>query len=610
MLWPRSFTDELRSQADIVRIVSDYVTLKKRGANYTACCPFHQEKTPSFNVNSTRQIFKCFGCGKAGDVFRFVMEIENTSFPEAIKAIAEKCGVPLPAMVESRESEAREQQRGDLIETNRWAAEFFENRLLESPDGKPALEYLAQRGITEETRRRFRLGYAPNSWDALGNHLRDRGVSRARIEQSGLVAQRDSGSGSYDRFRGRLIFPITDAQGRIVAFGGRILGDGEPKYLNSPETALYRKGQQLFGLSHSRDAIRKRGYAILVEGYLDFLIPFQAGMEHLVASLGTALTDQQVRLLARYARRVVVNFDPDRAGASAARKSLEILLSEGFGVRVLSLPDNLDPDQFIRNQGVVEYRRLLRASQSYIDYVVEGSIAAHDQTTPAGKVETINSILPYLKLVKDRIERAENLERIADRLKIDSALIRQEFKRAVDSRAEKVAAVVQTAMIPMKPAERRLLEILLNYADVRQVVIDELSDQDLEGLRTVELFRCIGELVKTNVEPTYSGLSEMIEDSELIDNLLPSLMMAESNVEGAESSLVRERLEREAAGCIYSLRCTQLAERQTVLQTEINRAQRAKNDNRLNELLMEKFALAKREHDLAQWTGEGSLART
>lgn len=610
MRWPRSFTDELRSQADIVRIVSDYVTLKKRGANYTACCPFHQEKTPSFNVNATRQIFKCFGCGKAGDVFRFVMEIDNASFPEAVKAIAEKCGVPLPELVESRETEEREQQRGDLLEINRWAAEFFESRLLESADGKPALEYLAGRGISEETRRRFRLGYAPNSWDALGNHLRDRGVSRARIEQSGLVAQRDSGAGYYDRFRGRLIFPITDAQGRIVAFGGRILADGEPKYLNSPETALYRKGQHLFGLSQSRDAIRKRGYAILVEGYLDFLIPFQAGMEHLVASLGTALTDQQVRLLARYARRVVVNFDPDRAGASAARKSLEILLSEGFGVRVLSLPDNLDPDQFIRNQGVVEYRRLLRASQSYIDYVVEGSIAAHDQTTPTGKVETINAILPYLRLVKDRIERAENLERIADRLKIDSALIRQEFKRAVDARAEKVAPIVQTAMIPIKPAERRLLEILLSYVDVRQVVIDELSHQDLEGLRTVELFRCIRELAKTNEEPTFSRLSEMIEDSELIDNLLPSLMMAESNVEDAESSSTRERLEREATGCIYSLRCTQLSERQTVLQTEINRAQRAKNDNRLNELLMEKFALAKRERDLAQWTGEGSLART
>jgi DNA primase len=330
MRFPRSFTDELRGQADILRVVSDYLTLKKRGANYLACCPFHQEKTPSFNVNQARQLFKCFGCGKAGDVFRFVMEIEGCSFPESIRTVAEKCGVPLPAQVEDREAEAKEQNRVDLIEINGWATEFFSTALEESPEGQRARDYLIERGVGVEAQRSFRIGFAPNSWDALSNHLRDRGASRQQIERSGLVSIRESGSGFHDRFRGRLMFPICDAQGRVVAFGGRILGPGEPKYLNSPETALYTKGQHLFGLSQSKEAIRRRGYAILVEGYLDFLIPFQAGIPQLVASLGTALTDQQVRLLGRYAKKIVVNFDPDAAGASATKGASRFFLLLGL----------------------------------------------------------------------------------------------------------------------------------------------------------------------------------------------------------------------------------------------------------------------------------------
>ncbi len=609
MRWPRSFTDELRTQADIVRIVSDYVTLKKRGANHLACCPFHQEKTPSFNVNPARQLFKCFGCGKAGDVFRFVMEIESVPFPEAVKTVAEKCGVTLPQLVENREVEAREHQRADLIELNRWATEFFESLLGEGSEGRQALEYLSQRGISPETQRLFRLGYAPNSWDALSNHLRERGATRAQIERSGLVSLRESGSGFYDRFRGRLIFPISDAQGRIVAFGGRTLGDGEPKYLNSPETALYTKGQHLFGLANSRDAIRKRGYAILVEGYLDFLIPFQAGVRHLVASLGTALTDQQVRLLGRYARKIIVNFDPDAAGASATKRSLETLLADGFAVKVLALPDNLDPDEFIRDRGAEQYIKLLKTSQPFIDYVVDQAVAAHDQTTPTGKVETINAILPYLKLVKDRIARAESFERIADRIRIDSRLIREEFKRAVDTRAEKVSERTVTASIAIKSAERRLLEILLNHASIRRSLIGELQEEDFVGLRTAELFRLILELDRRRVEPSYGALSAELGDERMVNELLPGLMVNEVSERSEPGELASiEHLEREAVGSLHSLRCDQLAERQTVLQGEINRAQRAKNDDRLNQLLMEKFVLAKRERALAQWTGEGSFA--
>lgn len=598
MRWPRSFTEELRAQADIVRIVGDYVALRKRGANFLACCPFHQEKTPSFNVNPARQVFKCFGCGKAGDVFGFVMEIEGISFPDAVRTVAEKCGVALPEISESRDNEERDRLREDLLRMNAWATEFFEIQLNETVDGRRALNYLESRGVELETQRRFHLGYAPASWDALSNHLRERGASRAQIERSGLVTLRESGAGFYDRFRGRLMFPITDAQGRTLAFGGRILGEGEPKYLNSPETALYTKGQHLFGLGASRDEIRRRGFAILVEGYLDFLIPFQAGVTNLVASLGTALTEAQVRLLGRYARKIIVNFDPDSAGVNATKRSLETLLNEGFKVNVLTLPDNLDPDEFIRSRGVEAYRKLLKGTQSFLDYIVERAIVDHNQATPGGKVETLNAILPYLKLVRDRIERAEHIERIADRLRIEGRLIREEFKRAVENRQEKVSQRAATAMLSVKPAERRLLEIVLNRREVRRRMFERITEEDFKGLRTAELFRLVLEFEQRGVEPEFSALNEAFGEDDPVRGLIAGMLVDETGMGSADAGGI-ERLMEEAEASLHSLRCSQLVEQQAELQAEINRAQRSADENRLNDLLMQKFALAKRERALA-----------
>ncbi len=596
---PRGFSDELRNQADIVRIVSDYVSLKKKGRDFAACCPFHNEKTPSFYVSPGKQLFKCFGCGKGGGVFDFVMEIEGCSFPESVRIVADKCGVTIPVVADdTREYEEREGQRAELTQLNQWATEFFEQNLAETPEGRRALDYLAQRGVTEETRKAFRLGYAPNSWDAMGNFLRSRGASRPQIERSGLVTLKDSG-GFYDRFRSRLMFPICDTQGRIVAFGGRILGEGEPKYLNSPETALYTKGQHLFGLNQSRDDIRRRSFAILVEGYLDFLIPFQAGVKNLVASLGTALTENQVRLLGRYARRIVVNFDPDSAGVAATKRSLELLLAEAFKVNVLTLPDNLDPDEYIRAHGSEGYLKLLKGSQPFLDYIVEQSISTNDQTRPTGKVETINAILPYLRLVKDRIERAEQFERIADRLKIDSRLIREEFKKAAETRSERVSERAVKASTAIKPAERKLLEILLNHTAVRRRMMFEMTEEDYEGLRTARLFRLIFDFERQNAEANYSNLSQALDDEDLARELLPALMIGGAGA-GAPEPNEADHAEREAGESLHTLRCEKLAEKQAALQVEINQAQRNNDSARLSELMMMKFELAKREKKLAQ----------
>jgi DNA primase len=602
---PRGFSQELRNQADILRVIGDYVSLKKKGANYWACCPFHQEKTASFSVNPAKQFYKCFGCGKAGDVFNFVMEIEGSPFPEAVKTVADKCGIPIPQVStgeDSREFEQRDRQRADLLQINQWATEFFEKSLIETSEGKRALNYLVQRGINEDTRKAFRLGYSPNSWDALGTFLRSVGATRTQIERSGLVKLKENESGYYDRFRSRLIFPISDAQGRIVAFGGRIIGEGEPKYLNSPETALYTKGQHLFGLHYAREAIRRKGYAILVEGYLDFLIPFQSGVKNLVASLGTALTESQVRLLGRYARQIIVNFDPDSAGVSATKRSLELLLAEGFKVNVLTLPDNLDPDEYIRRSGPEGYVQLLKSSKPFMDYIVEQAISSNDQTRPSGKVETINAILPYLKLVKDQIGRREYFEQIADRLKIETKLIREEFKKAADMQASAVSEHALQATVAVKPAERKLLEIMLNYAAVRRQMINQLTEEDYEGLRTAQLFRLIIELERQGRESTYPVLTEALDDEELARELLPKLMIGEFGGQPSGSGGL-ERAEREADESLYSLRCARLAEKQAALQTEINHAQRSNDTARLDELMRLKFDLAKKERALAQEDG-------
>src|SRR5256714_2652585 len=321
MRYPQTFLDDLKRQADIVRVVQDYVQLKKKGANWMACCPFHKEKTPSFSVSPAKEIFYCFGCHKGGSVFNFVMEMERVSFPEAIKLVAEKSGVQLPVMVDDGRFQARRLESEEVIELNKWALEWWEQQLESSAEGRIARDYLKGREITDETRKTFRLGYAPDSWDALSSHLRQKGASQEQIDRSGLVAKKEEGR-SYDRFRGRLVFPVMDIQGKPIAFGGRTLKGEDAKYINSPETAAYIKGRNLFGLHLTRDEIRRNGFAILVEGFLDLIVPYQFGIKNVVASLGTALTPEQAKLLGRFARKVVVNYDGDRAGVQAAdRKS-------------------------------------------------------------------------------------------------------------------------------------------------------------------------------------------------------------------------------------------------------------------------------------------------
>jgi len=591
MRLPRGFADDVKNQGDIVRVVSDYVTLKKRGSAYVACCPFHSEKTPSFNVNPGRGLFHCFGCGAGGSIFDFVMRIEGCGFPEAVRVVAEKSGIPIPVVEETEDHQKIARDRDNVLRLNEWAAEFFELQLNESEAGASAREYIRSRGIKDETAKLFRLGYAPDSWDALGNHLNDKGATTDEIHGSGLIVPKDSG-GFYDRFRGRVIFPITDAQGRVIAFGGRVMGEGEPKYLNSPETTVYTKGHNLFGLAHSKNEIRNLGFAILVEGYLDYIIPFQEGIHNIVASLGTALTDGQVRLLRRYMDQpqIVVNFDPDSAGQAATMRSIDVLLAEGFKVNILAMPTNQDPDDFVRAHGVDRFRELLKTTQPYIDYIIDTSIAGHDTSRPTGKVAAINAILPHLARMRDKVARADYADQLADRLKIDSRVVREELKRTATNRKHSLDKTRVRAAEEITQGERQLLELMLANEEVRRAMISTLTEDDYSELATGAIFAAVIEIESQALEPHFENLAERVE-AEAERELLPALLMSDLSWAGGDDF---ETLLKKATEALSSLRRRRLERLLETIQIEIGQAERDSDVERVLALYQQKTDIQKR----------------
>ncbi len=590
MRFPQTFIDDLRRQADIVRVINDYVTLKKKGANWMACCPFHQEKTPSFSVNPAKDIFYCFGCSKGGSVFNFVMEIERVSFPEAIRIVAEKAGIPVPALEEDKRFEERRKEADEIIELNSWALEWWEQQLTEAnADARMACEYIEGRQVTEETRKAFRLGFAPNSWDALGNYLKSKGATGAQIERSGLVVKKDAG-GFYDRFRARLIFPVLDAQGRPIAFGGRAIRVGdEPKYLNSPETAAYTKGRHLYGLHLTRDEIRKKKFVILVEGYLDLIIPYQFGIRNLVASLGTALTPEQVKLLGRFARKVVVNYDGDKAGVQAAKRAIETLLAEDFEVKVLVLPDNADPDEFIKQQGVEEYNRRRGEAFPHIQFVLDQALRDRNLRSPAGKAEAVEEVLPFVRVVRNRIQKREYFDMVLDALHVEEPGLRRELWKTVNAGAGVPSGdvrqrVARAESAPPTVAEQRLLELLIHDAELRAIVLPHLEDSDYEELPTAAIFRALKTLDEQGAGVEFATMSEQIGDDPLAADLVPLLLMSDPIRAEGEAP---DEVSAEAESCVVALRLMRVDRRLKELAVEIVEAERAGDASRRDQLILE-----------------------
>jgi DNA primase len=433
-LFPQSFLDDLKAQTNIVALIGDVVPLKKAGATWKGLCPFHQERTPSFNVNGDKGFFKCFGCGAGGDAVKFVELHQKLSFPEAVRYLAQRAGMAVPEGPGGAEEREAAAIRDGLVKLQEEAAAFYQEQLT-SPAGARARRELEARGLTEETVKVFGYGYAPaGGRDTLVGRFADRKVPVDLQVKSGLVVEREGGA-LVDRFRNRLMIPIARDAGVLVAFGGRALEEGQvPKYLNSPETPIYSKGRTLYGLHVTKGAVRKHNYCVLVEGYFDLAQVWQAGIQPVVASCGTALTSAQARVLKRFTSKVVLSFDPDAAGQGAATRSSEMLVSEGFQVNVALLPEGSDPDTFIRRRGGRAYAERLTGSQPYLDFLLERSVARHDVQRPEGRRAFLNEMLAVAATIPDAAERDQFADRLAHKARVTEAVMRDEIRKAAASK--------------------------------------------------------------------------------------------------------------------------------------------------------------------------------
>jgi len=610
-----NFKETLKQQADIVRIVGDYVKLRKAGAqNFSGLCPFHSEKTPSFSVHATRQFFHCFGCGASGDVFSFVQKAENISFPEAVRLIAQKLGAPMPKVAFSSPAEARDAHlRGALLDVHQRAVEFFQQSL-RRPEGARAREYLKGRGLDDEMIARFRIGYAPDSGFQLRDALR-REFDEELLRESGLFSWKESGQASaasrqedgppvtgdrspdaaiYSKFRNRVMFPIANEQGKVIAFTGRTLATDEkagPKYLNSPETKIYSKSRVLFNLDNAKEAIRKLDYTILVEGQMDCISVYAAGFHNVVASSGTAFTELQTKLLGRFSKNIIVNFDPDTAGARATERTLGLLVEEEFNIRVLTLETGFDPDLFIRRKGKDAYGAALKNSQKYFDYLIDRARAQFGARSPESKVKAVNHLLPHIQRVPSRIVRDELAMEISQKLGIDSAVLRQELKHTATNRS--AATVKAPSEAQITGAERVLIRALASAQQMQtaetRASAREGTDEEFDPARQAQ-FAFEAERLHQGLasESLISALLEGgVEGGDVLDlargeedrRLLASILMHE------EEELTPETVE----GAIRGLRRIGLRRRLEDVQRSLVRPGLSRDDQ--NGLLQERVRL-------------------
>jgi DNA primase len=555
-----SFADRVKQQADIVRVIGEYVRLKKSGQNFTGLCPFHGEKTPSFAVHPVKQIFHCFGCGKGGDVFTFVMEVEKCPFPEAVRVVAEKCGIAIPKPKERSPEERKEnQQRSALIEMHREAQSFFVKQLETTAEGRAARAYLEDRGLDGEAIGRFGIGYAPAGGDVLLRFFKTKYPEKL-LGESGLVSRDQSGR-MFDRFRRRITFPIANESGKIVAFGCRALGDDQPKYLNSPETPIYSKSNVLYHMDRAKDTIRRQDFAILVEGYMDAIAVARAGISNVVASCGTSLAEPQIKLLGRFTKRVIVNYDPDAAGQAATERSIALLLENDFEVKVLALPaigdKKADPDLYIREKGAEAYIKALKESPPYVDYLIARA-RQMDLTSGEGKLRAVNFLMPYVQKIPNRILRSEWATRISQQLRIDEPVLRAALTKAVSERRSEVKTQPELVGKPAKPIERRLIRMLVEAEGFRKELAQRLQQSGLYlGVETEKIFAAL----------IVAGLSDEPMQATEIGALLPERerrIFFEILFEEAH-----EGTWEEAESCLEALREKQVERELAQLQREI-----------------------------------------
>ncbi len=585
---PQEIIEEIRNRSNIVELVSEFVTLKKTGRNYVGLCPFHTEKTPSFSVNPEKQICYCFGCGEGGNELSFLMKVQNISFPEAARKLAERRGIDIPERHATEGEKTRASARAGLVKVNRLAQSFFADNYA-SQRGRSARDYLLQRGMSETTVERFSLGYAPPGWRNLKDYLEASGVPERLLRESGLIIYRDDGK-SYDRFRERLIFPIESVGGDIIGFGGRQLGQGEPKYLNSPETPLYTKGDNLYGLFRTRDDIRTRDFVIMVEGYFDVLSLWNAGITNVVATLGTALTRRQVTLIGRYTRNVVLLYDSDEGGRGAVERSIPLFLEAGISATVVELPEGSDPDDYVRNQGREALEaRILRASP-LVDYYIDRIMK--DRDVLDGGANLARETVAFIKTISDVIQRNLFIKRCAEKLGLDQKVIKDEVNR--ESAKREPASPARRSGSALDPVEIHLVHLMIEFPHLIPVVRES-------GIVSYCFDPVLGELasrVATLYEQKGSvSLAEVMNDyseSTVTERLL-ELALGES-----PDAVIVERMLRDT---IKKIKTRWYRERHRNLKQQLIEAREKGDEGLSNSLLAEKAQLLSREKQDASWTG-------
>ena len=545
--FPPNFVDDLKAQADIVQVVQDSVPLKKAGSSYKGLCPFHSEKTPSFNVNRDKGVFHCFGCGTGGDVIKFVELQEKLSFPEAVHHLAQRFGFPVPESDDPDRDAAAAATREALLKVHELAANYFQDKLAQ-PGGADARAQLKARGIEPETIARLGLGYAPPGREGLKQHLLNVGQPIDVLVASGLLVERDGGQ-AIDRFRNRLMIPICRDSGSIIAFGGRSLQPNQqPKYVNSPETALYTKGRTLYGLHITKAAIRRLGYAVMVEGYFDFAQALQAGVTPVIASSGTSVTEHQVRLLRRFSSKIILSFDPDIAGQSAAARTGELLVAEGFQVNVALLSPGEDPDTFVRTHGAQQYLDKLRTSQPYLEHVLDRAVSARDFSRDEQRRAFLTDMLSVAARIPDAAARDQFADRLAHKARIMEDVVRAEIRRAAVARRTTVSWRDPVSLSTITPAEKGLIWSTMREPAAAQPVLAELETDDLSNLTTGAILRVASTLVDWPAEGVPSTLLERLtQDEAALVSGIAAERAAPAAVTDCGIELRRLRFERERA---------------------------------------------------------------
>ncbi|MDD5438574.1 MAG: DNA primase [Candidatus Omnitrophica bacterium] len=570
--------DRILDATDIVEVVASRIPLKKAGRNYKANCPFHQEKTPSFIVSHDKQIFHCFGCGQGGNVIGFLMKFERLTFRETMKLLSEKTGIKLPQGYSGDDSEKNELYEA-FFGINDRARKFYHQHLL-TANGGVAYRYLKSRGITDDSIKFFSLGYSPNAWDGLSSFFVREKETLALVEKAGLILARENKNGYYDRFRNRAMFPIADMRDRVIGFGARALDNAEPKYINSPETPIYNKGRNLYGLNQTKGFIKEKGYAVIVEGYLDLIVPFQFGVKNIAATLGTALTGDQIKLLKRFTQTVVILFDPDAAGEDASLRGLDILIAHDMNVRIATLPKGNDPDSFVRQNGTEAFENVIRSSKDLFDYKMGLLTAKFNKNGVRGRAAIATLMLPTIARIPNEILKAGFVRKLSEVLSIDETALKAELAK-VKTDYSYAVSLVETRIPPqhkVRSAELLLLAFMLDDFNAVSSVNTQLGFGEFRDGAVKKIIGIIQAHVKDGKEVVPSKLIASCNDDESKNVIAQAVGVLET---------VSDR-DRVMHDCMQSIRRENLNEDLRILRTEIRQAEEAHDNERIS-VLMTKY---------------------